>query len=398
MNCSNCKNQITEGAKFCKICGAAVVDVPKQMFCRNCGNQMNEGAQFCKHCGTRQEKKIEVKEAKPIAPAPPVTVPPIALPPPVTKIKEDVPPPVIPPLPPPPITESSSEKKGGALKYVLIGVALLCAVGAGLFFLAGKSDEKSAETVTKKVAETDEVKARVKVPEGDVLNLRAEPSADSEILFQFHNGTIVKVLNGERKGQWTKVEYGTYTGYVNDKYLLYSGESSSGSPSNDDATDLETVILKTIKAYQNQDEKTLNQLIHKDFGIVFISSMGMSVDISRSDKISFDVPVPKITTDNKVRFESLPDICDLWSKPAGIYCDTKKTTNILSRTAKLNNEIWDANWSSKDISKFEEIEKNGHSVSVVYTLDGGRYSFNFHLTLIDGKWYLTFIDRTDCSV
>ena len=43
---------------------------------------------------------------------------------------------------------------------------------------------------------------------------------------------------------------------------------------------LEDVIIKTINAYQNQDEKTLNELILKDFGLAFLYRRGGGSSIS----------------------------------------------------------------------------------------------------------------------
>ena len=55
---------------------------------------------------------------------------------------------------------------------------------------------------------------------------------------------------------------------------------------------LENAIITTIKAYQNKDEKTLNELVLKDFGIVFLHIPGAMPQYSISDKISFEKPEP----------------------------------------------------------------------------------------------------------
>ena len=48
MFCSNCKNQIVEGAKFCMSCGAPVV---VKAFCMGCGTELTPEAKFCPSCG-----------------------------------------------------------------------------------------------------------------------------------------------------------------------------------------------------------------------------------------------------------------------------------------------------------------------------------------------------------
>ena len=163
---------------------------------------------------------------------------------------------------------------------------------------------------------------------------------------------------------------------------------------------LEEMIVKTVKAYQIQDEKTINQLIYKDFGIAIIHRPGVSDIISLSEKIAFDAPIPSyspynimLVTDYKVLYEKLPEYdCDNgWNKPAGIYCDTKTMNNMLSETAKSMNEFNDADWSVEMIKKFGEIDGKSQ---MVFVLDTEGNDFKFYLTFLDSKWYMTLIDRT----
>ncbi len=168
---------------------------------------------------------------------------------------------------------------------------------------------------------------------------------------------------------------------------------------------LTDAILKTIKAYQNKDEITLNTLIEKDFGIAFLYRRGAFDNLFISDKISFDNPIPEylpfrydITTSDIIYFEKLPVFsCDdeEWNKPPGIYCDTTTIDKTLSEIAKDENEYLDAGWSASQIKKFGEVEKKSHKVIVT-----GKNSnvFVFYLTLIKNKWYLTIIDQFEaCS-
>ncbi|MCL2131667.1 MAG: hypothetical protein FWH36_04325 [Lentimicrobiaceae bacterium] len=170
------------------------------------------------------------------------------------------------------------------------------------------------------------------------------------------------------------------------------------------ATDssLENAIIKTIKAYQNQDEKTLNKLIHKEFGIAFLYRRGAYDNIFVSDKISFDNPIPEylpydtyFETDYTIHFEELPVFsCDdwKWSKSSGIYCDTMNIDKTLSTVAKSENEYLVGDWTDIEIGKFEIIESKSRKIIVV------PHGFIFYLTFIDNKWYLTIIDRFEvCS-
>jgi hypothetical protein len=165
------------------------------------------------------------------------------------------------------------------------------------------------------------------------------------------------------------------------------------------------LIVNTVKAYQNHDEKTLNELILRDFGITFIHRPGASDDFLYLEKISFVHPEPEyhpyetdFTVDDKINFEELPDFdCgdEKWNKPPGIYCDTKNRSAQLSTIAKNRNEYLKDNYSTAKIKQFEALENTSHKVIVLG--ENGKH-FKFYLTFKNKKWYLTVIDRTDyCS-
>ena len=135
-------------------------------------------------------------------------------------------------VPPPPIAPSSKtvEKKGGALKYVLLGiggfVALCIVVCVGLYFFNDgfrQSFQKGKGATKQAVA-----KAYVNTPSGGMLNVRSGPSTNDDILFQLPAGTIVRVFPDERSGEWMKVQYNGVAGYVSDDFLLHLGVSGEG--------------------------------------------------------------------------------------------------------------------------------------------------------------------------
>ncbi len=51
--CPNCGNQNPSRAKFCKYCGASVV---QERYCTECGNKLRPGKKFCSRCGTKVEE------------------------------------------------------------------------------------------------------------------------------------------------------------------------------------------------------------------------------------------------------------------------------------------------------------------------------------------------------
>jgi hypothetical protein len=173
---------------------------------------------------------------------------------------------------------------------------------------------------------------------------------------------------------------------------------------------LDDVIIKTIKAYQNKNDKTLNQLILKNFGIAFVHRPGAIDQFDISDKISFDKPTPEympfdinlIITDYQIHFGELPSFsCETekWNQPPGIYCDTINRNNRLSDIAKFRNEYLEGNYSDAEIKKLKEIEDRSYQIIVISKGEVAYPNvFIFYLTLDEGKWYLTIIDRCEaCS-
>lgn len=72
----------------------------------------------------------------------------------------------------------------------------------------------------------------------ETLNLRKEASTDSDIVALISEGDECEVLEDE--GDWYKVKYGEYTGYISKEYTKSTSDSSSDnsdSTSNDDTTD-----------------------------------------------------------------------------------------------------------------------------------------------------------------
>ena len=175
---------------------------------------------------------------------------------------------------------------------------------------------------------------------------------------------------------------------------------------------LEGAIITFIKAVQNQDEETMNKLLHPDFGIVFLIMPGAYWMVSVDDKISFDsswyLPLGAVTpSDYTVRFEALPEFdCDkLWSKPSGIYCQANYKTS-LTGMAKNFIKALDLVVEEGYMEKLEYFESQSDHYHVIVLDEKARedefYAHNayldFVLTLINGKWYLTVIDvRGHCG-
>lgn len=187
-------------------------------------------------------------------------------------------------------------------------------------------------------------------------------------------------------------------------FLLLIGLTFLSCSAQKKSDNLENTIIKVVKAFKEKDASTLNELISKENGLITLYRRGVFDQYEKTKIVDFENPVPEylpyfdFSTDLKLSFESLPTFdCDnvKWNK-IGIFCDTTKIDNLLSNTAKNLNKYRNDNISKKEIESFEKLEKNSHRIILS---DGKEGELIFYLTLIDGKWYLTIIDRvtTDCS-
>ena len=191
--------------------------------------------------------------------------------------------------------------------------------------------------------------------------------------------------------------------------LFFSSyHSSSKAPDN-----LEATAIQIIRAFEQKDSITINQLIHKKLGLVIIHNPGAIRRYEIINELSFDKPIPSYhpyeynitadhnsTTDYKLKYEILPEFsCDTekWDK-TGFYCDTLKRDHSLSSIAKLLREYEtakeDETKMDAEIIRFREMEKNSHRIILLTD----NANLIFHLTLIEGKWYLSVFDRvTECD-
>ena len=77
----------------------------------------------------------------------------------------------------------------------------------------------------------------VNVKSNDVLNVRKEANADSQLMFTLKNGEVVTVLSTESNG-WHKIQKDSKTGYVNGRYISTYIETVSETATLTDAINL----------------------------------------------------------------------------------------------------------------------------------------------------------------
>lgn len=89
---------------------------------------------------------------------------------------------------------------------------------------AGEEERGSALVEQKKSAETaDYVIANVDTS----LNIRVEPSTESEIVGKLYRGAKADIV--ERGEEWTRITSGTVKGYVSNDYLMFDDEAVKGA-------------------------------------------------------------------------------------------------------------------------------------------------------------------------
>jgi hypothetical protein len=166
----------------------------------------------------------------------------------------------------------------------------------------------------------------------------------------------------------------------------------------------EETVYKVIEAFENKDQKAIDQLTSSRYGTTLIYRIGAFNEYKITDRIYLDKPVPEVyaypsfSSNLKLQYEELPKFsCEVneWNK-YGLYCDTIAKNTLLSDTPMYLNKYRGDTIPEGDIKFFKDIESNSRRV----VLSGKDHrNLIFHLTLIGDKWYLTAVDRVtgDCS-
>lgn len=159
---------------------------------------------------------------------------------------------------------------------------------------------------------------------------------------------------------------------------------------------LEKTIYDFISAYENKNSVEVNKFIHPDFGLAVIYRPGAMDRFSFTDSIDFNKPIPEywayesIKRDSSLRMAVLPEFdCGLekWNK-LGLFCDTAKTPDELSKIMAFELEFDEAVYTQELQDKVKNLEKN--SFRVIMTTESPLI---FHVKKLDGKWYITTLDR-----
>lgn len=206
--------------------------------------------------------------------------------------------------------------------------------------------------------------------------------------------------------------------------ILFSGCNSLQGQNKD----VEEFVKIVIETYNEKNSVKFNQLINKNTGLVFITTMGSNNTWLKVHKVclskkclqtnsteSIGIPYQSFLEGYKVENLNLNKIefteksffeCEKIEK-YGVFVSSKDKFHSLSGSVSFfiknySNIIGEKIDSSKkkeldtDLKKFRKIELTSRRV----TMNSKGGTFVFYITNIAGKWYLTIIDfaSMDCSV
>lgn len=165
---------------------------------------------------------------------------------------------------------------------------------------------------------------------------------------------------------------------------------------------ISATIHQFIQAYNAQDNQQINGLIHPEIGITFIHRPGAIDWFEKVDRIDFSEPIPSyypyVTAEHSytLLYEASPIFsCETesWNKQ-GLFVDVIEQTNRLGPIAEHLKEYNDVELDVDYQESIEKAEQNSHRV--ILTTDTPLV---FHVKEIEGKWYVTILDRSygDCS-
>lgn len=164
---------------------------------------------------------------------------------------------------------------------------------------------------------------------------------------------------------------------------------------------LDIAVAKVLEAFKTQDQKAINTLVNKKAGVYIIFRRGVMDEFTHVNYIDFKSPTPEYLPYNHIekkyyslRYKKAPTFScatEKWSD-WGIVVDANNRYNALKDIAIAQKKYNEVNYTTSEFGIYKNIDKQ--SLKVVATAD----DFVFYMILIDGKWYLSILDRVEyCS-
>lgn len=164
---------------------------------------------------------------------------------------------------------------------------------------------------------------------------------------------------------------------------------------------LDIAVAKVLEAFKTQDQKAINTLVDNKIGIYVIFRRGIMDEFAHADSINFKSPIPEYLPYSypekryySMRYKKAPTFScatEKWSD-WGLIIDTGNKYNVLSSIAMAQKKYNNIKYTAKEFDRYKDTERR--SFKVVATAD----DFVFYMILLDGKWYLSILDRVEyCS-
>lgn len=151
------------------------------------------------------------------------------------------------------------------------------------------------------------------------------------------------------------------------------------------ADDLSVAIVDSVSIVKLVTSATINQFIHPVKGLWLIQSSGAMPSMTNTTQVDKNFPVDFSTSQNR----ELPKVAcaskTFW---------TKEGCFVQEVNAFKSEKIWmHCSLSEKEQAVIEEIAK-----TIRLTAINTSFSARYYFSMIDGKWYLTFVDlRRPCE-
>lgn len=144
--------------------------------------------------------------------------------------------------------------------------------------------EETAEVETPQVEQKDaKVESNQVVANIDsYLNIRTEPSEDSDVVGKFYTGNVGTIV--EKGDQWSLVSSGNAYGYVNNDYLLFGDEAESYIENNCDQVAKVTAETLNVRA-EDSTESDVVTLSDEGDAFTVLEQQGDWVKVAASEDV-----------------------------------------------------------------------------------------------------------------
>lgn len=242
------------------------------------------------------------------------------------------------------------------------------------------------------LAVSSKATTKVKVT-GDVLNIRKGPSTSTKVVAMLSKGVECELL--EEEGDWYKVKYKTYTGYVSKEYAEIIGETNNAEEPKTTDTNSDNKDNTDNSSKGEENNTTSNTNVDEDVKVVYkklkqdselkLLPLVYSSNIERLKKNAEMILLSDINGWSYVQTDSN---CG-WVRTE--YLEDSSTTSNNSNTNSTDKNEYTEKTGYINESSVNMRKGAGTSYSIVKVL-----SLNTQLTITgeDGKWYQVKVGNT----